>query len=216
MFLISVSVTLILGVYGSVNLQLGPNSSVLITPNPLFVEYIKVTRQTLLSHQPCISLSFAVVFGVGSEFWLLIPGRAIRWGKYWAYSIWTLRGSTLRCCNYLVSNSQNLSPSRSSQGMSFHFVLGHVYKIQGNGGTINYSLFATGMDIRIKWRFSNKYFIQCELHEFIFSNSYNCPRYWKIFMELLPFLLSVIATNINYLLEGIYRSYKTVLILSFT
>ncbi|KAI8559638.1 hypothetical protein RHMOL_Rhmol04G0188800 [Rhododendron molle] len=37
----SVSVTLILGVYGSVNLQLGPNSSVLITPNPLFVEYIK-------------------------------------------------------------------------------------------------------------------------------------------------------------------------------
>ncbi|KAG5553180.1 hypothetical protein RHGRI_011148 [Rhododendron griersonianum] len=40
----SVSVTLILGVYGSVNLQLGPNSSVLITPNPLFVEYIKVEQ----------------------------------------------------------------------------------------------------------------------------------------------------------------------------
>lgn len=156
--------------------------------------------------EPCISLSFAVVFGVGSEFWLLIPGRAIRWGKYWAYSIWTLRGSTLWCCNYLVSNSQNLSPSWSSQGMSFHFVLGHVYKIQGNGRTINYSLFATGMDIPIKWRFSNKYFVQCELHEFIFSNSYNCPRYWKIFRELLPLLLSVIATNINYLLEGIYRS----------
>ncbi|XP_058212419.1 E3 ubiquitin-protein ligase APD2-like isoform X1 [Rhododendron vialii] len=39
-----VSVTLILGVYGSVNLQLGPNSSVLITPNPLFVEYIKVEQ----------------------------------------------------------------------------------------------------------------------------------------------------------------------------
>jgi hypothetical protein len=39
-----VSVTLILGVYGSVNLQLGPNSSVLITPNPLFVKYIKVEQ----------------------------------------------------------------------------------------------------------------------------------------------------------------------------
>ncbi|XAR50838.1 Ubiquitin--protein ligase [Bertholletia excelsa] len=39
-----VSMTLILGVYGSVNMQLGPNTSVLISPNPLFVEYVKVEQ----------------------------------------------------------------------------------------------------------------------------------------------------------------------------
>ncbi|GMP85853.1 hypothetical protein CsSME_00038858 [Camellia sinensis var. sinensis] len=39
-----VSMTLILGVYGSVNLQLGPNSSLLITPNTLFVESITVEQ----------------------------------------------------------------------------------------------------------------------------------------------------------------------------
>ncbi|KAL7195051.1 hypothetical protein ACSBR1_035298 [Camellia fascicularis] len=39
-----VSMTLILGVYGSVNLELGPNSSLLITPNTLFVEYITVEQ----------------------------------------------------------------------------------------------------------------------------------------------------------------------------
>uniref|UniRef100_A0A5B6ZBF9 RING-type domain-containing protein n=1 Tax=Davidia involucrata TaxID=16924 RepID=A0A5B6ZBF9_DAVIN len=37
-----VSLTLILGVYGSVNLRLGPNCSVLIQPNPWFVENIKL------------------------------------------------------------------------------------------------------------------------------------------------------------------------------
>ncbi|KAL4606228.1 hypothetical protein ACB092_09G086400 [Castanea dentata] len=37
-----VSMTLILGVYGSVNLQLGPNCSLLLEPNPIFVQYIKV------------------------------------------------------------------------------------------------------------------------------------------------------------------------------
>ncbi|XP_031402370.1 E3 ubiquitin-protein ligase APD2-like [Punica granatum] len=36
------SMTLILGFYGSVNLQLGPNSSRLIQTNPFFVQYIKV------------------------------------------------------------------------------------------------------------------------------------------------------------------------------
>ncbi|PKI49882.1 hypothetical protein CRG98_029720 [Punica granatum] len=35
------SMTLILGFYGSVNLQLGPNSSRLIQTNPFFVQYIK-------------------------------------------------------------------------------------------------------------------------------------------------------------------------------
>ncbi|KAI7999112.1 E3 ubiquitin-protein ligase APD2 [Camellia lanceoleosa] len=39
-----VSMTLILGVYGSVSLQLGPNSSLLITPNTLFVESITVEQ----------------------------------------------------------------------------------------------------------------------------------------------------------------------------
>ncbi|KAA8517812.1 hypothetical protein F0562_015286 [Nyssa sinensis] len=37
-----VSLTLILGVYGSANLRLGPNCSLLIQPNPWFVDYIKV------------------------------------------------------------------------------------------------------------------------------------------------------------------------------
>lgn len=37
-----VSMTLILGVYGSVNLRLGPNCSLLLQPNPIFVQYITV------------------------------------------------------------------------------------------------------------------------------------------------------------------------------
>lgn len=34
--------TLVLGVYGSVNLRLGPNSSILVQPNALFVQSLKV------------------------------------------------------------------------------------------------------------------------------------------------------------------------------
>lgn len=34
--------TLILGVYGSVSLRVGPNSSILIRPNPIFVQSLKV------------------------------------------------------------------------------------------------------------------------------------------------------------------------------
>ncbi|KAK1563246.1 hypothetical protein Q3G72_024723 [Acer saccharum] len=37
-----VSMTLILGVYGSTNIRLGPNASILIEPNPLFVQTVKV------------------------------------------------------------------------------------------------------------------------------------------------------------------------------
>ncbi|KAG6693173.1 hypothetical protein I3842_10G154400 [Carya illinoinensis] len=37
-----VSMTLILGVYGPANLSLGPNCSLLLQPNPIFVQYIKV------------------------------------------------------------------------------------------------------------------------------------------------------------------------------
>ncbi|KAM7526484.1 hypothetical protein LguiA_016386 [Lonicera macranthoides] len=39
-----VSTTLILGVYGSVSLQLGANSSILIKPNALLVDYVKVKQ----------------------------------------------------------------------------------------------------------------------------------------------------------------------------
>ncbi|KAK4749514.1 hypothetical protein SAY87_026963 [Trapa incisa] len=41
-FWIFVSMTLILGVYGSVSLRLGPSSSMLIRPNPIFVQSLKV------------------------------------------------------------------------------------------------------------------------------------------------------------------------------
>ncbi|KAG2690854.1 hypothetical protein I3843_09G205300 [Carya illinoinensis] len=37
-----VSMTLILGVYGPVNILLGPSCSLLVQPNPIFVQYIKV------------------------------------------------------------------------------------------------------------------------------------------------------------------------------
>uniref|UniRef100_A0A2P2JNW4 Uncharacterized protein LOC103966331 n=1 Tax=Rhizophora mucronata TaxID=61149 RepID=A0A2P2JNW4_RHIMU len=36
--------TLILGVYGPVSFSLGPNTSLLIEPNPIFVQSIKVYR----------------------------------------------------------------------------------------------------------------------------------------------------------------------------
>ncbi|KAK3018026.1 hypothetical protein RJ639_004516 [Escallonia herrerae] len=39
-----VSMTLILGVYGSVSLRLGPNTSLLIESNPLLVDYLKVQQ----------------------------------------------------------------------------------------------------------------------------------------------------------------------------
>ncbi|KAL5740401.1 hypothetical protein ACOSP7_029284 [Xanthoceras sorbifolium] len=39
-----VSMTLILGVYGSTNIRLGPNTSILIQPNPLFVQTVKVEQ----------------------------------------------------------------------------------------------------------------------------------------------------------------------------
>ncbi|KAI4353357.1 hypothetical protein L6164_002315 [Bauhinia variegata] len=41
-FWIFVSMTMILGVYGSVSLLLGPNSSILLQPNSFFVQYLKV------------------------------------------------------------------------------------------------------------------------------------------------------------------------------
>lgn len=36
------SMTLILGVYGSSSLELGPNSSILLQPSPIFVQSVKV------------------------------------------------------------------------------------------------------------------------------------------------------------------------------
>lgn len=47
---VTVSMTLILGVYGSVTLQLGPNSSILVQPSPLFVQSVKVVCFTFCSH----------------------------------------------------------------------------------------------------------------------------------------------------------------------
>ncbi|XVF08280.1 hypothetical protein REPUB_Repub06bG0212900 [Reevesia pubescens] len=41
-FCFFVSMTLILGVYGAVNIRLGPNCSLLIQPNPIFVQSVKV------------------------------------------------------------------------------------------------------------------------------------------------------------------------------
>lgn len=42
--------TMILGVFGSVNLTLGPNCSVLTKPNPLFVQSIKVKFSFFICH----------------------------------------------------------------------------------------------------------------------------------------------------------------------
>lgn len=46
--------TLILGVYGPANLQLGPNSSILIKPNPLFVKNIKVEEMDDANNRPMV------------------------------------------------------------------------------------------------------------------------------------------------------------------
>ncbi|KAI8004688.1 hypothetical protein LOK49_LG08G00689 [Camellia lanceoleosa] len=48
------SMTLILGVYGAINLQLGSNCSLLITPNPLFVESIKVEQLDEANNGPIL------------------------------------------------------------------------------------------------------------------------------------------------------------------
>lgn len=49
-----VSMTLILGVYGPASLQLGPNSSILIKPNPLFVKNIKVEEMDDANNRPTV------------------------------------------------------------------------------------------------------------------------------------------------------------------
>lgn len=50
---VTVSMTMILGVYGSVELLLGPNSSILFQPNPIFVQSIKVNCYYLLDVTIC-------------------------------------------------------------------------------------------------------------------------------------------------------------------
>ncbi|KAM2117518.1 hypothetical protein ACFX1Q_010625 [Malus domestica] len=49
-----VSMTLILGVYGSSILELGPNSSILLQPNPFFVQSIKVEELNISSPGPVL------------------------------------------------------------------------------------------------------------------------------------------------------------------
>ncbi|KAJ8550938.1 hypothetical protein K7X08_000308 [Anisodus acutangulus] len=49
-----VSMTLILGIYGPANLQLGPNSSILIKPNPLFVKNIMVEEMDDANNRPTL------------------------------------------------------------------------------------------------------------------------------------------------------------------
>lgn len=81
---ITVSMTLILGVYGSVNMRLGPNCSILLHPNPLFVQYLKVACQ----------------FQYGSQLYLfmvlcdnmdrIVLGGRVRWTNTRAYALWVL------------------------------------------------------------------------------------------------------------------------------
>ncbi|KAK6943501.1 protein of unknown function DUF4792 [Dillenia turbinata] len=49
-----VSMTLILGVYGSINIHLSPNTSILLQPNPLFVEYLKVEELDQSKYGPVL------------------------------------------------------------------------------------------------------------------------------------------------------------------
>ncbi|KAK6943126.1 protein of unknown function DUF4793 [Dillenia turbinata] len=49
-----VSMTLILGVYGSINIQLSPNTSILLQPNPFFVEYLKVEELDQSKYGPVL------------------------------------------------------------------------------------------------------------------------------------------------------------------
>ncbi|XP_010326077.2 E3 ubiquitin-protein ligase APD2 isoform X3 [Solanum lycopersicum] len=53
-FWLFVYMTLILGVYGPGNLQLGPNSSILIKPNSLFVKNIKVEEMDDANNRPTV------------------------------------------------------------------------------------------------------------------------------------------------------------------
>ncbi|XP_009377761.2 E3 ubiquitin-protein ligase APD2 [Pyrus x bretschneideri] len=49
-----VSMTLILGVYGSSSLELGPNTSILLQPNPFFVQSIKVQELNISNPGPIL------------------------------------------------------------------------------------------------------------------------------------------------------------------
>lgn len=92
---------LILGFYGSANVQLGPNCSRLVEANSFFVQTLKVIWCILLiwtyfSPLCCCCRSCAVIFLV------LLPGRGNRWTKTWGNAIWILWATSAGCWKHLV------------------------------------------------------------------------------------------------------------------
>lgn len=85
--IVTVSVTMILGVYGSMVIVLGPDSSIVFQPSPLFVQYVKVSfsyHMLLLFFFICFDLLIGECL---CNLCLFALGRKLR-GKTRTHSLW--------------------------------------------------------------------------------------------------------------------------------
>lgn len=91
---VTVSVTMILGVYGSMVIVLGPDSSIVFQPSPVFVQYVKVSFSYRMLLLLFVFLCFR--FEVGEclcNLCLFALGRKLR-GKARTHSLWYISIST--------------------------------------------------------------------------------------------------------------------------
>ena len=105
LFLISVAITMAFGLYSPENLRLGPNASILIQPNTLFVESIEVFSKWLKFVLKCLVL----------RRFLLVPG-GWSWCSQKFDVIWILWSSSPWCYGYMAGDSQDLSAFQYPQG----------------------------------------------------------------------------------------------------
>ncbi|KAM7259156.1 hypothetical protein ACFE04_014897 [Oxalis oulophora] len=130
-----VSMTLILGVYGAVSLRLGPHSSILIEPNPLFVESVKVEELDDMKPRPTL-------FG----FYKTPPLNDVaHWSEIRNVSINS--NAHMEWIHYLNPGSQiNISYTVKSPGSSVFLVVA-----EGNEGLARWLEDPTYPNITLSW-----------------------------------------------------------------
>jgi hypothetical protein len=100
---ITVAVTMIMGVYGSMSVALGPCSSIVFQPNPVFVQYVKVSFSY---YMPMLFLFICFPFIVCEylcNLGLFALGRKLT-GKSRTHSLWYISISVSWRCFHLERN----------------------------------------------------------------------------------------------------------------
>ncbi|PQM37919.1 uncharacterized protein Pyn_35725 [Prunus yedoensis var. nudiflora] len=113
-----VSMTLILGVYGSSSLELGPNSSILLQPNPIFVQSVKVEELNISSpvlyYMVSIILLLLILRQLGQKR-ILSPFQLILIRQEWIYF---LNGGSQISISYSVHSSVFLIIAQGKEGLA--------------------------------------------------------------------------------------------------